>query len=79
MITSGTYKTRAILVVIRMTFSTTWFQFQFQRVMDESGNFCSYRRVHGESTMSVEYGKKENRSEPGFSITVDEFLRVSVL
>ncbi len=29
--------------------------------------------------MSVEYGKKENRSEPGFSITVDEFLRVSVL
>ena len=28
--------------------------------------------------MGVEYGKKENRSEPGFTLTMAEFLSVSV-
>ncbi len=26
--------------------------------------------------MGVEYGKKENRSEPGFALTMREFLKV---
>ena len=38
----------------------------------------SYREHYGEAMMGVEFGKKENRSEPGFSTTMAEFLDVSV-
>ena len=38
--------------------------------------FCLFRSHFGEEVMGVEQGKKENRSEFGFYLTMKEFLDV---
>ena len=39
-------------------------------------HFCLFRSHFGEEVMGVEQGKKENRSEYGFYLTMKEFLDV---
>ena len=52
------------------------YDFKLLQLFPHSTIHC--RRQFGSDVMEIEYGKKENRSEAGHTLTMAEFLDVSV-